>query len=180
MTNTRKYRTMPEVVDMLRQAGFGVRQARIGAAISMCEAPVFGAEVPTSDFGMIGDLDLVDETWDASYGGFQIRALKEDTGTGSFRDKDELLKPRFNVWATRSLYKQSGWRPWATYTSGMYKAYLPDLFPPPKNTYVVMAGDTLGSIASDYDTTWQELARINNLHSPYTIFIGQEILYRDE
>ncbi len=43
------------------------------------------------------------------------------------------------------------------------------------NTYVVQAGDTLSAIAQKYGTTYQELARINNISNPNLIYVGQVI-----
>lgn len=40
-------------------------------------------------------------------------------------------------------------------------------------TYTVQAGDTLSGIASKYGTTYQELARINNIANPNVIYPGQ-------
>lgn len=42
-------------------------------------------------------------------------------------------------------------------------------------TYTVQAGDTLSGIASKYGTTYQELARINNIANPNVIYPGQVI-----
>ena len=42
-------------------------------------------------------------------------------------------------------------------------------------TYTVQAGDTLSGIASKYETTYQELARINNIANPNVIYPGQVI-----
>lgn len=41
--------------------------------------------------------------------------------------------------------------------------------------YTVKAGDTLSAIASKYGTTYQELARINNIANPNKIYVGQVI-----
>ena len=41
------------------------------------------------------------------------------------------------------------------------------------STYTVQAGDTLSAIASRYGTTYQELARINNIANPDLIYVGQ-------
>ena len=43
------------------------------------------------------------------------------------------------------------------------------------NVYTVKNGDTLSSIANKYGTTYQELARINNISNPNLIYVGQEI-----
>jgi hypothetical protein len=172
--------TQPEVARMLRRAGLGPRQAKIGAAISMCEAPSYGADEPTADFSLVGDQDLADETWGYSYGGFQIRSLRAQTGTGGYRDAEQLLKPRFNCRAAYEIFVRQGWSAWSTFNSEMYKAYLPDLYPPPENVHVVIAGESLSSIAPKYGLTWEELARLNSLHKPYNIYIGQHLRYRED
>lgn len=43
-------------------------------------------------------------------------------------------------------------------------------------TYTVKAGDTLSSIAQKYGTTYQELARKNNILDPNLIYVGQKII----
>lgn len=173
-------RTQPEIVRMLRKVGFGPRPAKIGSAIALCEAPGKKRDgLPTSDFGLVGDLDLMTAVWGPSIGGFQVRSLKADKGKGTYRDEDWLRVPKNNGAAARTIYLQRGWGAWTTYTSGMYKAYLQDLFPPPPNTYVVLAGDTLSSIGKKVGMAWQELARLNNLHEPYSIFIGQYLLTKE-
>ena len=40
-------------------------------------------------------------------------------------------------------------------------------------TYTVKAGDTLSKIASKYNTTYQELAKKNNISNPDKIYVGQ-------
>lgn len=40
-------------------------------------------------------------------------------------------------------------------------------------TYTVVSGDNLSSIAERFGTTWQELARINNISDPSLIYPGQ-------
>jgi LysM repeat protein len=41
--------------------------------------------------------------------------------------------------------------------------------------HVVKSGETISSIAFDYDVDWQDIATANNLKDPYTIFIGQSL-----
>ena len=43
------------------------------------------------------------------------------------------------------------------------------------NTYVVKSGDTLSGIAAKYGTTYQELAKYNNISNPNRISVGQVI-----
>lgn len=41
--------------------------------------------------------------------------------------------------------------------------------------YTVQSGDTLSKIAAQYKIDWLDLAKSNNLDSPYTIYIGQTL-----
>ena len=45
--------------------------------------------------------------------------------------------------------------------------------------YTVQRGDSLSKIAVAHKTTWQELARINNISNPSLINVGQRILIAD-
>lgn len=45
--------------------------------------------------------------------------------------------------------------------------------PAKDNTYIVQKGDTLSGIASKFGTTYQELAKINNIANPNVIRVGQ-------
>jgi LysM repeat protein len=47
--------------------------------------------------------------------------------------------------------------------------------PPPARSYIVKSGDTLSRIADRHGTTWQTLAKINNLANPDLIHPGQTI-----
>lgn len=167
--------TQAQVRGMLRDTGMTRWNARIGAAITMCEAPAAGADTPSADFGLVGDIELANDTWGYSYGGFQIRSLRAQKGTGGIRDEDRLLNSVFNCQSAKAIHDDAGWRAWSTFTSGQYKAYLQTLYPPPPGTYVVLAGDTLTGIAATLGIDWEELARLNNLHSPWTIYIGQHL-----
>ncbi|MDX3237195.1 peptidoglycan-binding protein [Streptomyces sp. ME03-5709C] len=44
---------------------------------------------------------------------------------------------------------------------------------PPANTYTVREGDTLSAIARRLDVAWQDLATVNGLPAPYTIYPRQ-------
>lgn len=164
-----------QVRKKLRELGMTYRNAKIGSAIAMVEAPARGIVPVSADFSKVGDQELANTTWGYSYGGFQIRSLRAQKGTGGIRDEDSLRDPDFNCYAAKAIKDDSGWKAWSTFTSGQYKAYLQDMYPPPPNTYVVLAGDTLSGIADKLNISWEELARINNLHSPYTIYIGQHL-----
>ena len=47
---------------------------------------------------------------------------------------------------------------------------------PGQCVYAVKKGDTLSNIAQGHNTTWQRLAAINNIPSPDSIYIGQQIV----
>jgi hypothetical protein len=44
-----------------------------------------------------------------------------------------------------------------------------------RELYLVRSGDTLGSIARRHHTTWQRLARANQLRDPNKIYVGQRL-----
>jgi lysozyme len=49
------------------------------------------------------------------------------------------------------------------------------LFNAPVAYYTVQKGDTLSAIANRYGTTYQAIARLNNLSNPNKIYIGQKL-----
>lgn len=168
------YLNQQQLRDLCKKVGFNERNAAIGAAIALCEAPVFGVVPAVADTEMVGDQDLANDKWGYSYGVFQIRSLRAEKGTGKTRDEDRLTEMVFNARSARTIKLGAGWKPWSTFQTGQYKAYLQDIFPPAPGTYFVVAGDSLGKIASKLpgDWTWEDLARVNGLHSPYTVRIG--------
>src|SRR5574338_59322 len=170
-------KTQSEVYELCRKAGFSRRNAKIASAIAMCESGGFTKNgEPAADFDAVGDQALANEKWGYSYGGFQIRSLRSHKGTGEYRDEDRLLRPLFNARSARHIKRRQGWRAWSVFQSGAYKAYLQDLYPPPPNVYIVLSGDTLSKIGAEVGIPWEDLARWNNIHSPYNIYIGQKIL----
>ena len=165
-----------EVETLCRAAGFGPLDAKIMAAISMVEAPFSNAGKAYSDFGLIGDQALANTTWGYSYGGFQIRSLRADAGTGRFRDAQRLPEPAFSAQSALTIWREHGFTPWSTFMTGQYKALMQDLYPPQPGMYVVIPGDSLSAIAAKLKAgTWEDLARVNGLRSPFTIFIGQTL-----
>lgn len=48
----------------------------------------------------------------------------------------------------------------------------------PPSTYAVQRGDTLYSISWRYGMDYKELARINGIRSPYTIYVGQKLRFK--
>ena len=47
-----------------------------------------------------------------------------------------------------------------------------------KTTYIVKSGDTLSSIAKKYNTTYQKIARDNNLQNPNLIYPNQKLVIK--
>jgi nucleoid-associated protein YgaU len=179
-----KIRTQGQVEDLMLSIGCSELNARIFSAIAMCEAPHMQDGTAYSNFSARGDLDLQTEVWGPSVGGFQIRTLKAETGKGTIRDIEWLTdQPRHQAKAARQIKTGWGFKAWSTYTSGMYKAYLPELFPAAPGTYIVLGGDTLSKIAEKISAgawTWQELAERNGILSPFTIRIGQILMLPTE
>lgn len=174
MTNAKLQK---EVESLCMEAGFTPSNSKIMAAISMVEAPLSTGGKSYCDFDRVGDQALANSIWGYSYGGFQIRSLRSHAGTGMFRDAERLPDPAFSASSAYTIWKQSGFSPWSTYMTGQYKALMQDQFPPSQGTYVVMPGDSLSMIASGLSIgSWQDLARVNGLRAPYTIFIGQVLL----
>ena len=48
----------------------------------------------------------------------------------------------------------------------------------PTITYTVKAGDTLSQIANKYGTTYQKIAKDNNIANPNLIFVGQKLIIK--
>lgn len=166
----------PQIVRLFEREGTTARKARIGSALALCEAPAIRNDGEVcADFDAVGDRDLETAVWGPSVGGLMIRSLRSHKGTGGIRDETRLKDPQFNVHSAVVIMRAQGWKPWSTFTSGQFKAYLPGLYPPPPGVHVVVYGDTLGEIATRHDLAWQELARINGLHTPYRIYIGQNL-----
>lgn len=163
-----------EVEQMCVRAGFSAANARIASAIAMVEAPVF-IKPGYCDSSLVGDQELANDVFGYSYGFFQIRSVRAQTGTGQLRDADQLSDANFNCKSACIIFTQQGFDAWSTYSSGQYKAYMQKEFPPAPGTYKVLAGDSLTRIGLKTGVAWEELARLNNLHSPYLIFIGQTI-----
>lgn len=170
--------TQAAVTALARTVGFSTADAKIVGAISMCEAPATISGRSYSDFDLIGDQALANDTWGYSYGGMQIRSLRADKGTGRTRDELRLPNPEFNLRSALAIKNSQGFKAWSTYVTGQYKAYLQDQFPPPPGVYIVVAGDTLSGIAYRLKMgTWGDWARVNGIRAPYTIFIGEKLLH---
>lgn len=49
---------------------------------------------------------------------------------------------------------------------------------PTYKTYIVKAGDTLSGIAKKYNTTYQKIAKDNNIKDPNKIYVGQKLIIK--
>ncbi len=197
--------TQPKCRTLAREAGFptavdpliGVGPDRVISAIAMIEGATEAAMnaakrdgIAYSDFDAVGDQNLITDYWWYSFSGLQIRSVRGEKGTGKYRDQLRLPVPSFAFSSALQIWKDcraarrvdpkvpnSGFEPWSTFMSGQHKAYLQDVFPPPPGMYVVQAGDYLSLIASRQKMgTWQDWARVNTLHDPDKIYIGQKLI----
>ncbi len=99
-------------------AGFTPAQAAVMAAIAQAESG--------GDDTARGDVGLQNNVWGPSYGTYQIRTLKAQTGTGTDRDIAFLAASDANQ--ARAAYDIShhgtDFSLWTTYTSGAYQRFL--------------------------------------------------------
>lgn len=107
-------RTPTQVYADLRAAGASDEAARILTEIA-------GAESNWDD-AALGDVNLQNNTWGPSFGEFQIRTLKADTGTGTDRDISMLAgDDAAQAAAAWEISKQgTDFSPWSTYTNRAY------------------------------------------------------------
>jgi hypothetical protein len=112
-------RVPSQVYATLIEAGFSPDQAVIMTAIAGAESSYNPAA--------LGDVRLQTATWGPSYGLFQIRTLKADTGRGTNRDISRL--GRSDLEQARAAYAIShqgrDFTPWTVYRTGAYQSYLP-------------------------------------------------------
>lgn len=107
-----------DVYQDLINVGFSPDAATIMVAIA-------GAESGYDD-QIQGDLGLQDANWGPSFGLFQIRTLKAETGSGSNRDITRLAGS--DAEQARAAFQISGggrdFTPWSTFTNGAYQGFL--------------------------------------------------------
>lgn len=111
-------RSPAQVYQDLTAAGFAPQAATTLTAIA-------GAESGYNDTS-VGDVSLEDNVWGPSYGLYQVRTLKAQTGTGGDRDIQKLSSS--DAAQAKAAYDISrggtDFSPWTTYTSGAYRQFL--------------------------------------------------------
>lgn len=107
-------RTPAQVYAALRAAGASDDAARILTEIA-------GAESGDNDTAL-GDVKLENGTWGPSYGAFQIRTVKGDTGKGTDRDISYLAGglPAQAAAALKISSNGTDFTPWTTFNNGSY------------------------------------------------------------
>lgn len=108
-----------EVYAELTAAGFDPQAAVTLTAIAGAESGY--------DTTALGDQGLQDNTWGPSFGLFQVRTVKADTGTGGDRDIAALASgDAAQIQAAYDIsHGGTDFSPWTTYTRGTYQQYLP-------------------------------------------------------
>jgi hypothetical protein len=110
-------RSPAQVYRDLRAAGFGPAQALTMTAIAGAES---GWRVDAR-----GDVSLQDDTWGPSYGLYQVRTLKAETGTGRPRDLVALTDPQHQAAAAYAISRGGrDFSPWTVYRTGAYREFL--------------------------------------------------------
>lgn len=111
-------RTAAQIYQSLTDAGFTGGQAVVMTAISLAESG--------GDDTELGDVGLENNTWGPSYGLFQVRTLRSETGSGGDRDVTWLSTSDANQAAAAYEISNKGnnFAPWTTYTSGAYQQFL--------------------------------------------------------
>lgn len=111
-------RTAEEIYTAAVAAGFSAAQAINITAIALAESG--------GDDTARGDTGLQTSYWGPSFGVFQIRTVKSDTGTGSDRDISHLSSSLLaQAQAAYAISKQgTNFSPWTVYTTGKYQQFL--------------------------------------------------------
>ena len=109
--------TIEEVAQAAYDAGFRGESLVTAVAIARGESGW--------DSNATGDVSLETEKWGPSVGLFQVRTLRDQTGTGQARDIEQLYDPAFNAQAAFEI--SSGGRnfqPWTVFTKDIYLQHM--------------------------------------------------------
>ena len=111
---------------------------------------------------------LVSFTYNVGLGAFKTSTLRQKLNAGDYTGAAKEF-PRWN--------KSSGF-----VLNGLIarRKAEKELFEekPVETVYVVKKGDTLSKIAQKYNTTYQALAKLNNIKDPDKIYVGQKLKIR--
>ena len=107
-----------QVYQDLINAGFTPAAATTMTAIAQAESSLNDAAR--------GDLGIQTSVWGPSYGLFQVRTLKQQTGTSGVRDINWLATSDTNQAKAAYDISKGGtdFSPWSTFTSGAYQKFL--------------------------------------------------------
>jgi hypothetical protein len=106
--------TPGQIYALAIDVGLSADKALVATAVALAES---GGRTDA-----VGDVALQDAKWGPSIGLWQIRSLKEQSGTGGPRDATRLKDPRFNAQAMRAISGNGqSFNPWSTYKDGAYK-----------------------------------------------------------
>lgn len=107
-----------QVYQDLIGAGFTPAAATTMTAIAQAES--------TLNDAARGDLGIQTSVWGPSYGLFQVRTVKQDTGTGHDRDVNWLSASDANQAKAAFDISKGGtdFTPWSTFTNGAYQKFL--------------------------------------------------------
>jgi lysozyme-like protein len=104
-----------EIATVARNAGFSGDDLNIAVAVALAESsgdPTrHNATPPDNSYGL----------WQINMLGAMGPARRTKYG---LKSNDELYSPSTNARVAYAIFKESGWKPWTTYTRGTYKQYM--------------------------------------------------------
>jgi len=111
-------RTVSQIFADLRAAGFNAAQATIMTAIALAESG--------GNDTILGDTGIQTSVWGPSYGLYQVRTLKAETGRGTDRDVSWLAASDTHQAKAAWDISRGGvdFSPWTTYTRGTYQQFM--------------------------------------------------------
>ncbi len=135
-----------------------------------------------------GAVEVGGKRFRAAYGGYWVIKRLFDAGKidwgwqtyawsgGNWDNRAQLRQVLNGQWGGQVDFNEStkdDWGQWKADAPVNQQPQAPSQPVASGDTYTVKAGDTLSGIAARYGTTYQELARINNIANPNVIFVGQ-------
>ena len=106
-----------QVAGLCHATGFTGESLVTAVAVSKAESGF--------DSDAVGDAGLMDETWAASHGLFQVRCLHAERGTGGVRDELANHDPAHNARSAFAISAQgTNFKPWSVFLSGTYRRHV--------------------------------------------------------